>query len=100
MVLELAEQIHEIETAIKQLIDEALSSDKVIDIFDAAGIEKPEISGLEILSDEFLLEVQGMQHKNLAIELLKKILSNELKTRAKTNLVTSKKLLDMLETCN
>jgi type I restriction enzyme R subunit len=88
----------QIETAIKQLIDEALSSDKVIDIFDAAGIEKPEISGLEILSDEFLLEVQGMQHKNLAIELLKKILSNELKTRAKTNLVTSKKLLDMLET--
>jgi type I restriction enzyme R subunit len=88
----------EIETAIKQIVDEALSSDKVIDIFDAAGIDKPEISGLEILSDEFLLEVQGMKHKNLAIELLKKILNNELKTRAKTNLVKSKKLLDMLET--
>ena len=77
----------EIETAIKQIVDEALSSDKVIDIFDAAGIDKPEISGLEILSDEFLLEVQGMQHKNLAIELLKKILNNELKVRAKTNCV-------------
>ncbi len=88
----------QIETAIKQIVDEALSSDKVIDIFDAAGIDKPEISGLEILSDEFLLEVQGMQHKNLAIELLKKILNNELKTRAKTNLVKSKKLLEMLET--
>ena len=88
----------EIETAIKQIVDEALSSDKVIDIFDAAGIDKPEISGLEILSDEFLLEVEGMQHKNLAIELLKKILNNELKTRAKTNLVKSKKLLEMLET--
>lgn len=87
----------EIETAIKQIIDEALSSDKVIDIFDAAGIDKPEISGLEILSDEFLLEVEGMQHKNLAIELLKKILNNELKSRAKTNLVKSKKLLEMLE---
>lgn len=87
----------EIETAIKQIVDEALSSDKVIDIFDAAGIDKPEISGLEILSDEFLLEVQGMQHKNLAIELLKKILNNELKLRAKTNLVKSKKLLEMLE---
>jgi type I restriction enzyme R subunit len=87
----------EIETAIKQIVDEALSSDKVIDIFDAAGIDKPEISGLEILSDEFLLEVQGMQHKNLAIELLKKILNNELKARAKTNLVKSKKLLEMLE---
>ena len=88
----------EIETAIKQIVDEALSSDKVIDIFDAAGIDKPEISGLEILSDEFLLEVQGMQHKNLAIELLKKILNNELKARAKTNLVKSRKLLEMLET--
>jgi len=87
----------EIETAIKQIVDEALSSDKVIDIFDAAGIDKPELSGLEILSDEFLLEVQGMQHKNLAIELLKKILNNELKVRAKTNLVKSKKLLEMLE---
>lgn len=87
----------EIETAIKQIVDEALSSDKVIDIFDAAGIDKPEISGLEILSDEFLLEVQGMQHKNLAIELLKKILNNELKVRAKTSLVKSKKLLEMLE---
>ncbi|MDZ4807190.1 MAG: type I restriction endonuclease subunit R [Bacteroidota bacterium] len=87
----------EIETAIKQIIDEALSSDKVIDIFDAAGIDKPEISGLEILSDEFLMEVEGMQHKNLAIELLKKILNNELKARAKTNLVKSKKLLEMLE---
>ena len=87
----------EIETAIKQIVDEALSSDKVIDIFDAAGIDKPEISGLSILSDEFLLEVQGMQHKNLAIELLKKILNNELKARAKTNLVKSKKLLEMLE---
>ncbi len=88
----------EIETAIKQIVDEALSSDKVIDIFDAAGIDKPEISGLEILSDEFLLEVEGIQHKNLAIELLKKILNNELKTRAKTNLVKSKKLLEMLVT--
>lgn len=87
----------EIETAIKQMVDEALNSDKVIDIFDAAGMDKPEISGLEILSDEFLLEVQGMQHKNLAIELLKKILNNELKLRAKANLVKSKKLLEMLE---
>ena len=87
----------EIETAIKQIVDEALSSDKVIDIFEAAGIDKPEISGLEILSDEFLLEVQGMKHKNLALELLKKLLNDEIKTRSKTNLVKSKKLLEMLE---
>lgn len=84
----------EIETAIKQIVDEALSSDKVIDIFEAAGMAKPEIS---ILSDEFLLEVKGMKHKNLALELLKKILNDEIKSRAKTNLVKSKALLAMLE---
>ncbi|MBK9932237.1 MAG: type I restriction endonuclease subunit R [Saprospiraceae bacterium] len=84
----------EVQTAIKQIIDEALSSDKVIDIFEAAGMFKPDIS---ILSDEFLQEVKGMQYKNLALELLKKILNDEIKSRAKTNLVKSKKLLDMLE---
>ncbi|MEY3498660.1 MAG: hypothetical protein RL308_329 [Bacteroidota bacterium] len=88
---------YEIDTAIKQIVDEALSSDKVIDIFEAAGIDKPEISGLEILSDEFLLEVKGMKHQNLALELLKKLLNDEIKTRSKTNLVKSKKLLEMLE---
>ena len=87
----------EIETAIKQIVDEALSSDKVIDIFEAAGIDKPEISGLEVLSDEFLLEVKGMKHQNLALELLKKLLNDEIKTRLKTNLVISRKLLEMLE---
>ena len=84
----------EIETAIKQIVDEALSSDKVMDIFEAAGIAKPDIS---ILSDEFLLEVKGMKHQNLALELLKKLLNDEIKTRSKTNLVKSKKLLEMLE---
>ena len=87
----------EIDTAIKQIIDEAISSDKVIDIFEAAGLDKPEISKLEILSDEFLLEVQGMIHKNLAIELLKKLLNDEIKIRAKSNLVVSRRLLEMLE---
>jgi type I restriction enzyme R subunit len=84
----------EYESAIKQIIDEAVTSDKVIDIFEAAGIEKPDIS---ILSDEFLLEVQGMKHKNLALELLKKILNDELKARSRTNLVKSRKFLEMLE---
>jgi type I restriction enzyme R subunit len=87
----------EIETAIKQIVDEALSSDSVIDIYEAAGVEKPEISGLEVLSDEFLLEVKGMKHQNLALELLKKLLNDEIRTRSKTNLVKSKKLLEMLE---
>ena len=84
----------EIETAIKQIVDEALTSDKVIDIFDAAGIKNPDIS---ILSDEFLQEVNGMKHKNLAFELLKRILNDEIKSRAKTNLVKSRALLEMLE---
>ena len=84
----------QVETAIKQIIDEALSSDKVIDIFDAAGMSKPDLS---ILSDEFLQEVKGMKHKNIALELLKKILNDEIKTRVKTNLVKSKLLLEMLE---
>ena len=85
----------DIETAIKQIIDEALSSDQVIDIFDAAGIKKPEIS---ILSEEFLLEIKGIKHQNLALELLKKILNDEIRARSKTKLVRSKALLEMLET--
>jgi type I restriction enzyme, R subunit len=84
----------DLETAIKQIVDSALTSDKVIDIYDAAGIKKPDIS---ILSDEFLMEVQGMKHQNLALELLKKILNDEIRNRARTNLVKSKKLLEMLE---
>ncbi len=84
----------EIDTMIKQIVDMAITSEAVIDIFDAAGINKPDIS---ILSDEFMLEVKGMKHQNLAIELLKKILNDEIKARAKTNLVKSRALLEMLE---
>lgn len=84
----------DIETTLKQIIDEALSSDKVIDIFDAAGLKKPDIS---ILSEEFLLEIKGMKHQNLAFELLKKLLNDEIKARTKFNLVKSRALLEMLE---
>jgi type I restriction enzyme R subunit len=84
----------EIETAIKQILSDAIVSDEVVDIFDAAGIKKPDIS---ILSDEFLAEVKGMQHKNLALELLKKLLNDEIKTRKKNNLVQSKKFSEMIE---
>lgn len=84
----------EIETTIRQVIDQALVSDQVIDVFDAAGIKKPDIS---ILSDDFLMELKDMQHKNVALEVLKKLLNDEIKSRAKTNLVQSKKLLEMLE---
>ena len=84
----------EIETAIKQILSDAVVADEVVDIFDAAGIKKPDIS---ILSDEFLAEVKGMQHKNLALELLKKLLNDEIKTRQKNNLVQSKKFSEMLD---
>lgn len=84
----------EIETTIRQVIDKALVSEQVIDVFDAAGIKKPDIS---ILSDEFLLELKDHQHKNVALEVLKKLLNDEIKARARTNLVQSKSLLEMLE---
>lgn len=84
----------EIETTIRQVIDKALVSDQVINIFDAAGIKKPDIS---ILSEEFLLELKGMEHKNVALEVLKKLLNDEIKSRAKKNLVKSKSLMEMLE---
>ena len=84
----------EIETTIRQVIDKALVSEKVIDVFDAAGIKKPDIS---ILSEEFLLELKGMKHKNVALEVLKKLLNDELKARAKQNLVKSRSLMELLE---
>lgn len=83
-----------LETRIKQVIDQALVSEKVIDVFDAAGIKKPDVS---ILSDEFLQEIQGMQHKNIALEVLRKLLTDTLRSRQRTNLIQSKKLLERLE---
>jgi type I restriction enzyme R subunit len=84
----------EIETAIRQIVDKAVVSEGVIDVFDAAGIKKPDIS---ILSDEFLAEIQGMEMKNLALELLKKLLNDEIKLRTRKNLIQSRKLSEMLE---
>ncbi|TDJ07682.1 MAG: type I restriction endonuclease subunit R, partial [Deltaproteobacteria bacterium] len=84
----------EVETAIRQVIDKALVSEQVIDVFDAAGIKKPDIS---IFSEEFLLEVKNMEHKNIALEVLKKLLNDEIKTRTKKNLIQSKSLMEMLE---
>jgi len=89
-----AKSDEEIETTIRQVIDKALVTEHVIDIFDASGIKKPDIS---ILSEDFLLEVKNMKHKNIALEVLKKLLNDEIKVRAKTNLVQSKSLMEMLE---
>jgi len=83
------------ETAIRQIINQAVESTEVIDIFDAAGIKKPDIS---LLSEEFLQDVRDMKYKNLGLELLKKILNDEIKVRLKFNVVEGKKLLEMLET--
>jgi type I restriction enzyme R subunit len=84
----------EIETAIKQIISEAVTADKVIDVFDAAGIKKPSI---EILDEVFLKEIQNMPQRNLAVELLKRLLKDEIKKRTKINLVQSRKFSEMLE---
>jgi len=85
---------YEVETAIKQIVDDALSSDGVIDIFEAAGIKAPSIG---ILSDEFLLEVKNMKQKNVAFELLKKLLGDEVRLRKTKNISQSKKFSEMLE---
>ncbi len=75
-------------------MNQAVESTQVVDIFDAAGIKKPEIS---LLSEEFLQDVKGMKNKNLSLELLKKILNDEIKVRLKFNITEGKNLLEMLE---
>ena len=82
------------EQAIRQIISRAVASDEVIDIFKAAGLKKPDIS---ILSDEFLAEIQNMPQHNVAIELLRKLLDDEIKLRSRKNVVLSRSFLEMLE---
>lgn len=81
------------DVAIKQIISSAVTSDHVIDIYEAAGIKTPDIS---IFSEEFLAEVKNMEHKNVALELLKKLLNDELRTMTKKNLVMSRSFAEML----
>ena len=80
--------------AIRQIVSRAVASEEVIDIFAAAGLKKPDIS---ILSDEFLAEVRGMPHKNLAVELLRKLLIGEIKARGRHNVVQARSFAEMLE---
>ncbi|PJA14430.1 DEAD/DEAH box helicase [Candidatus Dojkabacteria bacterium CG_4_9_14_3_um_filter_150_Dojkabacteria_WS6_41_13] len=84
----------EIEMAIKQIVEGAIVTDKVVDIFDAAGIKRPDVS---ILSDEFMNEVRNMTHKNLALELLKKLLSDEIKFKQRVNIIQSQKFSELLK---
>ena len=84
----------EIETTIRQVIDKALVSNQVVDVFDAAGIKKPDIS---ILSEEFLMELKDMEHKNIALEVLIKLLNDEIKVRMNRKIVQGRTLMEMLE---
>ncbi len=87
-------QVETTEQAIKQLVSKAVVSEGVVDIFAAAGLKKPDVS---ILSDEFLTEVQDLPHKNVAVELLEKLLSGEIKTRSQKNVVQSRSFAELLE---
>ncbi len=85
----------QLDAAVRQLVSKAITTDgQVIDVFTAAGLPKPDIS---ILSDQFLAEVRGLKHKNVAAELLEKLLKDELKVRAKHNLVQSQLFSEKLK---
>ena len=84
----------ELDQAIRQIVSKAVVSDEVVDIFAAAGLRKPDIS---ILSDEFLAEVRGIPQKNLAVEMLRKLLEGEIKTRSRRNVVQARSFAEMLE---
>ena len=84
----------ELDSAIKQIISKAVASEGVVDIFEEAGLRNPDIS---VLSDDFLNEVKGMPHRNLAIELLQKLMKGELSTRRRQNVVQARSFAGMLE---
>ena len=80
--------------AIRQIVSKALVTDEIVDIFAAAGLKKPDIS---ILSDEFLAEIRGMPQRNLAVELLRKLLVGEIKTRSQRNVVQARSFTELLD---
>lgn len=82
------------DSVIKNIVASAIESDRVIDVFEAAGMEKPDIS---ILSEQFLQEVRTMEYKNIALELLKKLLADEVRIRTKRNIAQSRTLMEMLD---
>jgi type I restriction enzyme R subunit len=84
----------ELDLAVRQIVSRAVASEGVVDIFAAAGLRKPDIS---ILSDGFLAEVRGMPQRNLAVELLRKLLSGEIRTRRRKNVVLARSFAELLE---
>ena len=89
-----AQSEEELDMAIRQIVSRAVASEGVVDIFAAAGLEKPDIS---ILSEEFLAEVRGMKRRNLAVELLQKLLKGELAVRRRRNVVQARSFAEMLD---
>ena len=86
--------LDELDSAIRQIVSRAVASEGVVDIFAEAGLRNPDIS---VLSDEFLAEVQGMKHRNLAVELLEKLLKGEISIRERRNAVQGRSFAAMLE---
>ena len=84
----------ELDLTMRQIVSRAIASEGVTDIFAAAGLDKPDIS---VLSDGFLAEVRGMPHRNLAVELLQKLLKGEVSTRRRKNVVQARSFSEMLE---
>lgn len=84
----------ELEPAIRQIVSQALTTGPVIDLFDAAGLRKPDIS---LLSDEFLEQVRAIPQRNMAVELLRRLLEDEIKVRSRRFLVQSRSFADLLE---
>ena len=89
-----ARREEDLDQAVRQIVSRAVASEGVIDIFAAAGLKKPDIS---ILSDEFLAEVKNMPQRNLAVELLQKLLKGEVATRRRKNVVQARSFAEMLE---
>ncbi|NLL51114.1 MAG: type I restriction endonuclease subunit R [Peptococcaceae bacterium] len=84
----------EVEAQLNQLISKSITSNEVIDVLDAVGLNKPNIA---ILSDDFLEEVRNMKQRNLAVELLNRLLKGKVKTFSKRNLIQSRKFSELLE---
>jgi type I restriction enzyme R subunit len=84
----------ELDLAVRQIVSRAVASEGVVDIFATAGLKKPDLS---ILSEEFLAEVRGMPQRNLAVELLRKLLTGEIRTRRRKNVVQARSFAEMLE---
>ena len=84
----------ELDHAVRQIVSRAVASEGVVDIFEAAGLKKPDLS---ILSEEFLTEVRDMPQRNLAVELLRKLLNGEIRTRNRKNVVQARSFAEMLE---